>query len=256
VRRYLLLLAAAAAIAVLYVAGQSTRGTRVDGYEVVRAYPHDPGAFTQGLFWMDGYLWEGTGMNGRSGIRKVDLDTGRVVQQQSIPREFFGEGLAAFGPRLYELTWQSGVAIVWDKASFRVEKQFKYAGEGWGLTADGSRLIMSDGTEYLRFLDPETFAETRRVAVTDDGRPVTQLNELEFIRGEVYSNVWMTDRIARIDPGTGRVNAWIDLAGILPAADAQGVDVLNGIAYDAQGDRLFVTGKWWPKLFEIKVVRR
>jgi glutamine cyclotransferase len=231
-------------------------GRRADTYQVVRTLPHDPRAFTQGLFWMDGYLWESTGLNGRSGIRKVDLETGRVVQQQSIPQEYFGEGLAAFGSNLYELTWTSGIAIVWDKATFTVEKQFRYQGEGWGLTTDGKRLIMSDGTEHLRFLDPSTFQEIRRVAVTDDGRPVTELNELEYIRGEVFANVWMTNRIARINPETGRVNSWIDLTGILPAADAHDVDVLNGIAYDADADRLYVTGKLWPRLFEIKVVPR
>jgi glutamine cyclotransferase len=226
---------------------------RVDTYRVVRAYPHDRGAFTQGLLWLDGYLYEGTGLNGRSGIRKVQLETGRVVQQQSIAQQFFGEGVAVFGSSLYQLTWQNGVAFVYDRATFKLQKQFTYTGEGWGLTSDGRRLIMSDGTEYLRFLDPATFRETGRVRVTDAGRPVTQLNELEYIRGEVYANVWQTDRIARINPNTGRVNSWIDLSGLLSVLERPGVDVLNGIAYDPQGDRLFVTGKLWPRVFEIKV---
>lgn len=226
---------------------------RVDTYEVVRAYPHDRGAFTQGLLWLDGYLYEGTGLYGRSSVRKVQLESGRVVQQQSVAQQYFGEGLAAFGSSLYQLTWQNGVAFVYDRATFKLQKQFTYPGEGWGLTSDGRRLIMSDGTEYLRFLDPATFKETGRVRVTDAGRPVARLNELEYVRGEVYANVWQTDRIARINPATGRVNSWIDLSGILPVSERAGVDVLNGIAYDAQRGRLFVTGKLWPRVFEIKV---
>ncbi len=254
-RRYLLLLAAAAVAAgVYYLSAQNRGAAPVETYKVVHTYPHDPGAFTQGLFWMDGVLYEGTGLNGRSSIRRVDLETGRVIDQLGIPKEYFGEGLAAFGPSLYELTWQSGVAFVYDKATFRLEKQFHYTGEGWGLTTDGKRLIMSDGTAYLRFLDPATFGETGRVEVTDAGNPVKELNELEYIKGEVYANVWQTNRIVRIDPESGHIKAWVDLTGLLTPAESRDVDVLNGIAYDAQRDRLFVTGKLWPHLFEIKII--
>jgi glutaminyl-peptide cyclotransferase len=222
------------------------------GYTVVRSYPHDPGAFTQGLQFIDGVLYEGTGLNGRSSIRRVNLETGNVLKQHNIDAQYFGEGITIFGNDLIELTWQSGIAFVYDRNTFALEKSFKYLGEGWGLTHDGTNLIMSDGTEYLRFLDPATFAERRRVRVTGVGQPVKNLNELEWVKGEIFANVWMTDYIARIDPGTGRINAYIDLRGLMPANDSSR-DVLNGIAYDASGDRLFVTGKLWPRLFEIKL---
>ncbi|MEP6963678.1 MAG: glutaminyl-peptide cyclotransferase, partial [Acidobacteriota bacterium] len=229
-------------------------GTAVFGYQVVKTYPHDRAAFTQGLLFVDGQLYESTGLNGKSSIRRVELDTGRVAQIQTVPQQYFGEGLAAVGDKLVELTWQSGVGFVYDRKSFKMEKIFPYRGEGWGLTTDGRRVILSDGTENLRFFDPATLKETGSVIVTDNGRPIKELNELEYIKGEVWANVWQTNRIARINPQTGRVTSWINLTGILSVMEAQGTDVLNGIAYDAQGDRIFITGKLWPKLFEIRVV--
>ncbi len=222
---------------------------------VVNAYPHDPGAFTQGLVFVDGELYEGTGLRGQSSLRRVDLETGEVLQSRALPAEYFGEGIAVLGGRIFQLTWQSHVGLIYDRESFEQLGEFSYPTEGWGLTHDGRRLIMSDGTATLHFLDPETLAETGRVQVTDRGQPVVRLNELEYIHGEVWANVWLTDRIARIDPETGQVVGWLDLTGLLsPQDEAQEVDVLNGIAYDVEKDRLFVTGKWWPKLFEIELV--
>ena len=228
------------------------------GYRVVRTFPHDTGAFTEGLFYQDGYLYESTGLEGRSTIRKERLDTGRVLMERSIDAQYFGEGIVAWKGRLIELTWQSHLGFVYDLASFRPMREFHYEGEGWALTRDDRRIIMSDGTPELRFLDPETLKETGRVTVTDEGAPVSNLNELEWVKGELYANIWQTDRIVRIDPKTGRVVGHIDLTGLLPASDVvRGqTDVLNGIAYDARGDRLFVTGKNWPKLFQIVLVRK
>ena len=228
----------------------------VYSYEVVRSYPHDADAFTQGLEFSDGFLYEGTGLNGRSSIRKVALGTGDVVQRRPLGSEHFGEGITLWGDRLFQLTWQSQIALAYDRRTFQPIRTFSYAGEGWGLTHDAANLIMSDGTSALRFLAPDTFRERRRVNVADGGVPVTYLNELEFVQGEVWANVWTTDFIVRIDPATGRVSGWIDLRGLLPARERVGDAVLNGIAYDAAAGRLFVTGKLWPRLFEIKVVRR
>lgn len=225
----------------------------VAGYRVVHVFPHDPEAFTQGLVYLDGVLYEGTGLNGRSTIRKVRLENGEVLQLQKLDAQYFGEGIAVFGGTIFELTWQSGIGFLYDRTSFQRKGSFSYRGEGWGLTHDGHRLIMSDGSAYLRFLDPATQTELSRVQVMDGSNPVVRLNELEYVKGEILANVWQMDRIARISPKTGRVTGWIDLRGLLSAREAQGVDVLNGIAYDAAGDRLFVTGKLWPKLFEIKV---
>lgn len=225
----------------------------VNRFEVVRIYPHDPQAFTQGLVFLDGVLYEGTGLNGRSGIRKVRLENGEVLQVQKLEAQHFGEGIAVVGQSIVQLTYQSGVGFVYDRTTFQRTKTFSYSGEGWGLTYDGSRLIMSDGSETLRFLDPATLKQVGRLTVRDAGRPVEYLNELEIVRGEIFANVWQTDRIARISPKTGAVTGWIDLAGLLDPRDAQGADVLNGIAYDAGKDRLFVTGKLWPKLFEIRL---
>lgn len=221
-------------------------------YEVVRSYPHDPEAFTQGLIYRDGFLYESTGLNGRSSLRKVRLETGEVVQRRAVDTRYFAEGLTDWGSRLLQLTYTTNVAFVYDLTTFALQDTFTYAGEGWGLTHDATRLIMSDGTSSLRFLDPESRRETGRVTVRADGSPVTFLNELEWIRGQVYANVWQTNRIAIIAPATGGVTGWLDLTGLLPATYA-GHDVLNGIAYDAAADRLFVTGKLWPRLFEIKV---
>jgi glutamine cyclotransferase len=228
----------------------------VAGYRVVKVYPHDRQAFTQGLQYVDGVLYEGTGQLGQSGIRKVKLETGEVLQHQPLDAKYFGEGITVWGSTIVQLTWQSELGFVYDRNTFKQLRTFTYPGEGWGLTHDGTRLIMSDGDARgaLRFLDPATFKETGRLIVRDGGKPVDDLNELEFVRGEILANVWQTHRIARISPKTGDVTGWIDLSGLLDPRDAVGTDVLNGIAYDAAGDRLFVTGKWWPKLFEIKIV--
>lgn len=216
----------------------ATEATPVYGYRVIRTYPHDPRAFTQGLVYDAGELFEGTGIRGQSTLRRVELETGQVRQQHALPAQYFGEGIAVFGDEIIQLTWQSHLGFVYDKASFKLRKQFSYPTEGWGITYDGSRLIMSDGTSNLYFLDPETLAETDRIEVHDEQGPVIRLNELEYIQGEVFANVWQTNRIARIDPLTGRVRAWIDLTGLLSSADRQQrVDVLNGIAYDAENDR-------------------
>ena len=226
------------------------------GYQVVRSYPHDRGAFTQGILFRDGVFYEGTGLNGRSGIRKVKLETGEVLQVKPLPQEYFGEGITDWKGQIVQLTWQSEVGFVYDMKTFEQTKRWTYTGEGWGLTHDDSRLIMSDGSAQLRFIDPVTLKETRRITVRDSSGPVDRLNELEFVKGEIFANVWQTERIARISPKDGRVTGWIDLSGLLTPAERAGTDVLNGIAYDAAGDRLFVTGKLWPRVFEIRLVRR
>ena len=224
-------------------------------YEVVATYPHDPTAFTQGLVYLDGALYEGTGLYGESTLRKVDLATGRVLQSVAVPADYFGEGIVVWDNRIVQLTWRSQTGFVYDLASLKRQSQFSYSAEGWGITHDGSRLIMSDGTSSLRFWDPETLDEISRVEVTSNGVPVRNLNELEYVNGEVLANVWQTDRIVAIDPDSGAVRIEVDLTGLLPAEDhLPGTDVLNGIAYDNAGDRLFVTGKKWPKLFEIRLV--
>ena len=226
------------------------------GYEVVHTYPHDPTAFTQGLVYLEGFLYEGTGLNGRSSLRKVVLESGEVIQQHDLSTRFFGEGIAVFNNRVLQLTWRSQTAFVYDLDTFEVRTQFSYPTEGWGLTHDGQKLIISDGTSTLYFRDPFTFAETGRVTVYQGEKPVTNLNELEYIDGQVFANVWQRDYIVRIDPQSGQVTGIIDLKGLLSEADRGGrrVDVLNGIAYDSAGDRLFVTGKLWPKLYEINLV--
>jgi glutamine cyclotransferase len=233
----------------------AARDVRLYGYQIQRVFPHDPRAFTQGLQYVDGFLYEGTGQHGQSSIRKVRLETGEVLQKRDIPVEHFGEGITVWKNDLIELTWQSHVAFVYDRRTFETKKQFSYPGEGWGLTHDGTDLIMSDGTNQLRRLDPVTFTEKGRITVTAAGVPLRNLNELEFVKGEIFANIWMTDQVARIAPDTGRVTGLLDLTGLLTASERARTDVLNGIAYDAEHDRLFVTGKWWPKLFEIKVVK-
>ena len=235
---------------------QAQPASPIYGYEVVREYPHDPEAFTQGLVFRDGFLFESTGQLGRSTLRKVRLETGEVVQRHALPNEIFGEGLTDWGSQLVQLTWVTNVGFVYDLASFKELRRFTYAGEGWGITHDGKRLIMSDGTPNLRFLDPSTFDEQSRLNVRDHNGSVDDLNELEFVKGSVYANVWQTERIAIIAPDSGSVTAWVDLTGLRPRQGAPGEDVLNGIAYDAGGDRLFVTGKLWPKLFEIRLKAR
>jgi glutamine cyclotransferase len=223
-------------------------------YTVLATYPHDPQAFTQGLVFDNGELYEGTGLNGRSSLRRVDLETGEVLQQVDLETQYFGEGITIFGEKLYQLTWRSQTGFVYDKTTFALQDEFAYSTEGWGITHDGQQLIMSDGTNRLRFWEPETLEESGFIDVFDGPKPVFRLNELEYIGGEVFANVWQTDRVARIDPQTGRVTAWIDLSGLLSPQERAGADVLNGIAYRADEDRLFVTGKLWPKLFEIRLV--
>jgi glutaminyl-peptide cyclotransferase len=251
------ILGVAGAMAVLSSAAPPIqRATSMSTYEVVKSYPHDRQAFTQGLVYLDGVFYEGTGLNGRSSIRKVKIETGEVLQQHRIDDKYFGEGIAVWNNTLVQLTWQSERGFVYDRETFKPLKSFAYKGEGWGLTHDGTRLIMSDGSASIRFLDPQSLKETGRITVRDGALPVGKLNELEFVKGELYANVYMTDRIVRFSPKTGQVTGWIDLTGLLPARDAVGADVLNGIAYDAAGDRLFVTGKLWPRVFEIRVVPR
>jgi len=227
------------------------------GYQVVHTYRHDPTAYTQGLLYLNGFLYEGTGWESRSSIRKVRLETGEVLQRRDISDAYFGEGIVNWKDRLIEITWKTEVGFVYDLATFLPQREFHYQGEGWGLTQDGRRIIMSDGTPHLRFWDPETLRETGSVTVTADGEPVPEINELEWVKGEVYANIYQTDRIARINPANGKVVGWINLTGLLSPADRTGeTDVLNGIAYDAKTDRLFVTGKNWPKLFEIRLVKK
>jgi len=231
---------------------------RTQGFEIVHTYPHDATAFTQGLIYVEGHLYESTGLNGRSSLRMVDLATGNVLQKHDLPAEYFGEGLTDWESTLIQLTWTSHRAFVYDRFSFSPQRTFAYEGEGWGLTHDRTQLIMSDGSSYLRFLDPKSFQVTRRVQVVDDtGHGVENLNELEYIRGEIYANVWQTDDIVRISPRTGKILGRIDLGGIIDKRELHGDGaVLNGIAYDSAHDRIFVTGKLWPKLFEIKIVDR
>ena len=225
------------------------------GVEVIRVYPHDPSAYTEGLFYLDGYLYESTGLEQHSSIRKVRLETGEVLQKIEIPAKYFGEGIVNWNGRLISLTWKSHVGFLFDLATFKRQGEFHYEGEGWALTQDGRQILMSDGTPQIRFINPQTLKETNRITVTLDGKPVRNVNELEWVKGEIYANVWQTDWILRIDAHDGRVIGLINLAGLLPASDrvAGQTDVLNGIAYDAKGDRLFVTGKNWPKLFEIRL---
>ena len=223
-------------------------------YEVINTYPHDPGAFTQGLLFLDGALFESTGLNGQSSLRKVDLKTGGVLKRVEVPAQYFAEGLAVLGDKLFQLTWQNHKGFVYDLESFKLEKEFTYDGEGWGLTTDGHWLILSDGTDQIRFLDPATFEVKRTIHVVGRGQPVNRLNELEYINGEIFANVWGSDYVVRIDPANGRVTGVIDFTGLLAPQDrTPGTDVLNGIAYDARGGRLFITGKKWPKLFEVRL---
>jgi glutaminyl-peptide cyclotransferase len=224
------------------------------GYQVVNVFPHDANAYTQGLLFVDGVLLESTGREGQSSLRRVELQTGKVLSQVNVPRPYFAEGLALLNGKLFQLTWQHGVGFIYDAATFDKLGEFKYSGEGWGLTTDGNSLILTDGSHRIRFLDPETFTTRKTISVLDHGRVIDSLNELEFIKGEIYANIWHDQRIARIDPNTGGVNGWIDLTGLRDASGATDEEgVLNGIAYDASSDRLFVTGKLWPKLFEIRL---
>lgn len=234
---------------------EAASGPRVFGYKIVNIYPHDPSAFTQGLIYDGGYLYEGTGLYGKSTLRKVELKTGKVLKLLSLPRGYFGEGLTSWKGDLIQLTWREGKGFVYEKESFRLLRKFSYATEGWGITHDDTRLIMSDGSAFLYFLDPGTFAQSGKMEVRDRGTPVSGLNELEYVKGKIYANIWSSERIAIISPETGHVEAWIDLSGLSDSlGNSPKIDVLNGIAYDGDNDRLFITGKLWPKLFEIKLV--
>lgn len=238
---------------------QATSPGRVANYtyEIIRAYPHDSNAFTQGLVYFNGALYESTGLNGQSSLRKVDLETGQVLKKVDVPAQFFAEGLALLNGRLFQLTWQSQRAFVYDLGSFQLLNSFNYTGEGWGLTHNANSLIMSDGTSRIRFLNPDNFEVQRVISVYDDSRSIDHLNELEYIKGEIFANIWLTDRIVKVDPQSGRVLGRVNLSGLLSAEDRVPPDgVLNGIAYDEANDRLFVTGKLWPKLFEIKLKLR
>jgi glutaminyl-peptide cyclotransferase len=229
----------------------------VDGYRVVARLPHSTDSFTEGFFYLGGLFYEGTGLNGRSAVVAYEPRTGRVIHRVDIPPAYFGEGIVDWGHSVYEWTWRSQVGFIYDRSTFKLIRQFSYSGEGWGMTHTASQVVTSDGTATLRFRDPRTFREVRSLVVKDNGAPVAPLNELEYVKGEIYANVWMTDRIARISPVDGHVIAWIDLAGLRPTQTLGGQDeVLNGIAYDAKRDRLFVTGKQWPAIFEIRVVPR
>ena len=226
------------------------------GYEIVNIWPHDSNAFTQGLILMDGKLLESTGQEGFSSLRRVELETGKVLNKVDVPEPYFAEGLAALNGKLYQLTWQHKVGFIYDAQTFEKQGQFNYDGEGWGLTTDGTSLILSDGSNRIRFIDPSGFRVTRSIQVLDQNRPVNELNELEYVNGEIYANVWHDNRIAAIDPQSGRVKSWIDLTGLLPAGEVRDPEaVLNGIAYDPASSKLYVTGKLWPHLFEIKVKR-
>jgi glutaminyl-peptide cyclotransferase len=226
------------------------------GYQVIHVYPHDPNAFTEGLEYRAGFLYESTGLEGRSWLRKEKLETGQVLQQIDLDPQFFGEGITVLNQQIVRLTWRSQIGFVYDQATFHLKRTFTYPGEGWAMTNDGKNIYMDDGTAQIRIWDPQTLQEKRRITVRDKGQPIDNLNELEWVRGEIYANIWQTDRIARISPADGRVLGWINCAGLLSPSDQTGGDgaVLNGIAYDVLGDRLFVTGKLWPKLFEIKLV--
>jgi glutaminyl-peptide cyclotransferase len=223
-------------------------------FKVIHSWHHDPQAYTQGLVFLDGDLFESTGRYGQSSLREVDLQSGRVLRKVDVPREYFGEGLTLFQGKLFQLTWKEHKGFIYEPDSFKLTGEFSYDGEGWGLTHDEHSLIMSDGTNRIRFLDPASFKVVRTIEVYDHTAPLTQLNELEYIKGEIYANIYQTDRIVRIDPQTGKILGWIDLRGLLDADQYnQPVDVLNGIAYDEIHDRLFVTGKLWPRLFEIQL---
>jgi glutaminyl-peptide cyclotransferase len=224
------------------------------GYKVVKSYAHDRRSFTQGFEFRAGVIYESTGREGMSWIRRWKLDTGEVLQQVDLSPQYFGEGITVLNQRITQLTYKTETGFVYDQTSFKQLRQFHYPGEGWGLTNDGQRIFMSDGSAQIRVWDANTLKETGRITVRDGAKEVEALNELEYIRGEIWANIWLTDKIVRFSPKDGRVTGWIDLAGILTPAERTGADVLNGIAFDSIGDRIFVTGKLWPKVFEIKLV--
>ncbi len=236
----------------------------VYGYEIVNTYPHDPKAFSQGLLFHNGFLYESTGQEGQSSIRKVEIETGKVLQKFDLPKDDFGEGIAFLNGEIYQLTWKNGLGRVFDINDFKLIREFRYQGDGWGLTTDGTHMFMTDGTHVMRVMDPATFKSVRMIAVMrEDGKPLMQINELEYVKGEIWANIWHSERpdilgkpnhIARIDPANGKILGWINLDGLSPDDIKRSEEnTLNGIAYDAEGDRIFVTGKNWTKLFEIKL---
>ena len=234
------------------------------GFEIVHVYPHDPTAFTEGLFYHEGFLFESTGLEGKSFLRKVDINTGDTLEKYQLPAEYFGEGIVKWHNKIYQLTYKSEVGFIFNFKTFAKEGEFHYGGQGWAFTTDGKHIYMDGSRDVqapasdpeIRILDPETLRETGVIYVTDQGLPVKNLNELEWVKGEIFANIWQTNQIARIDPKTGNVFGWIDLSGLLSSQEGMSVDVLNGIAYDQEHDRLFVTGKLWPKVFEIKLVKK
>ncbi|WCT73155.1 glutaminyl-peptide cyclotransferase [Sphingomonas naphthae] len=240
--------------AVAFVSAPLAARVPVQVIQVVKAYPHDTRAFTEGLFFRDGMMFESTGLEGRSDIRRYRLEDGKVLARVALPPNLFGEGIVDWKDEIVSLTWRNGFGFRWNLASLKRGRKFTYPGEGWSLTRTDRELVMSDGTPVLRILDPVTFRIKRRVTVTADGVPVQNLNELEYVKGDILANIWMTDRIARIDPATGKVKAWIDLSPVVAQQQSSQDDVANGIAYDAKGDRLFVTGKLWSKLYEIRLL--
>jgi glutamine cyclotransferase len=245
---------AAAKAAAAKPAAKPATGPIEYGYKVVKSYAHDRRCFTQGFEFRAGVIYESTGREGMSWIRRWKLDTGEVLQQVDLSPEFFGEGITVLNERITQLTYKTEVGFVYDQSSFKRLRQFNYPGEGWGLTNDGQRIYMSDGSSQIRVWDPNTLKEMGRITVKDGAKEVEALNELEYIRGEIWANIWLTDKIVRFSPKDGRVTGWIDLAGLLTPAERAGADVLNGIAFDSIGDRVFLTGKLWPKVFEIKLV--
>ena len=224
------------------------------GYQIVNTWPHDSDAFTQGLIFSDGKLYESTGQVGSSSLRLVEPQTGKVLKKVDVPEPFFAEGITFLNGKIYQLTWQHGIGFIYDAQKMEQIGRFDYTGEGWGITTDGRSLIISDGSNRLKFIDPDSFRVTKTIAVLDGNRPIIELNELEYVNGEIYANIWHDERIVTIDPQTGRVTGWIDLTGLLPSGDVSNPEaVLNGIAYDQSAKRLFVTGKLWPRLFEIQL---
>lgn len=225
-------------------------------YEIINIFPHDSEAFTQGLVWKDGFLYEGTGLYGQSSLRKVEPETGIILYQHNLPDNFFGEGITIFKDRIYQLTWKEQTGFIYDVETFQLLETFSYDYEGWGITHDGEYLIISDGTHLLRFLDPFTLEEIKQIEVCERQNNVDQINELEYIQGYIYANIWQTDKIAIIEPESGKVISWLDLSDILDTVDVtQKINVLNGIAYDSESNKLFVTGKLWPKMFQIRIIK-
>lgn len=253
--KFTLVIGAAVAVACAPAAVAQRKPAPVQTYKVTATFPHDTSSFTQGLVFADGQMYESTGLNGESTLRRVDITTGKTLQRIDVPSEYFAEGLALVGDELLQLTWQHHLGFVYDRATFKQKRTFAYKTEGWGIAYDGSsQLVMSDGSDTLTFLDPKTLAPGKTLRVLDAGKPVRNLNELEWIEGEIWANVWMTDRIARISPATGEVNGWIDLSSLFPLNQRMPpADVLNGIAYDRATRRIFITGKKWPRLYQITV---